>query len=161
MFIGLLTLACLLLAIAIQATISRIQNGGNRVRQFLLGGMTAGTGLLAALPLLPGITWPAALAAATAYAFACELYIFIFTMVTSSVSVSLLISRRAQDSVVEQAPVLAPEVMVLRRLESMAGAGMLTAVDGSYCLTPKSRRLVALHRRLRSFFHAQPSAHRP
>ena len=115
--------------------------------------------MLAGLAGTRGISWPAALAGMTAYAFACELYIFTFTLVTSSVSVSLLLSRLAPSQSVQRAPTLSPEAMVRRRLDNMAEAGLLRARDGRYFLTPKSQRLVRLHRQLRRFFHSRATNH--
>jgi hypothetical protein len=149
-------LAGFVLAIALHAVVARLRPAGNRVSQFLAAGLIAGLGPVL-LPLGSNVGIPAWAAGILGYAFACELYIFLFTFVTSSISVSILVSRL-------DAPPgdisLAPSTMVEQRLLTMTAAGLLRHESTQFVLTPKSRRLLWCYRALRSFFrHPAESSH--
>jgi hypothetical protein len=142
----------LAIAVALHAVISRFWPKGNRVVQFLACGGCAGVLLIAKLNASPELSRLAAMASLATYAFLCELYIFVFTLVTGSVSVSLLFGGSAE--------ALAPaEDMVVKRVERMVGAGLVTREGASLRLTDRGRWLMRVLCAARRVFHATTSRH--
>jgi hypothetical protein len=142
----------LAIAVALHAAVSRLRPKGNRVIQFLACGACAGALLIVKLNTAPELGRLASAASLATYAFLCELYIFVFTLVTSSVSVSLLFGGSAE--------AFAPAGdMVVKRVERMVGAGLVSREGVSLRLTNKGRWLVRALGVARRVFHgdAQPS----
>jgi hypothetical protein len=136
----------LAIAVALHAAVSRLRPKGNRVVQFLACGACAGILLIVELRSAPPLGHLEPASSLAAYAFLCELYIFLFTFATSSVSVSMLLSGSAES--------FAPaENMVVKRVERMAGAGLVAREAGCLRLTDRGRGLVQVLRAARRVFH--------